>query len=458
MPDTAKTNAPPAAIAGIECEALFGHYTYKLRSASGFDNPVGSQLLLLYGDNGSGKTTIAQLLFHILSPAESRGHLTFLAHTKFRRFSVHFDTGSSLAASREGDRLDGAYTLTVSDVRGNRRSIEVKTSEDNVVKTGDVDDAALRTLLSICLPTPLNIYFLADNRVLQSDVFEDEPSEEWMGRHGSIVTSRVGDTMLRTLVPSSTRELTVAPSVWRAESWMRRQAIQASSAGDVTTTNIYADIIKRLTRRSLDTSADTTGRLAGVLSSLTELAERSKTFTALGLSQPVPIDTISDHIRSGSTVHNELLASILEPYVESIRSRLDAYAVLKQRLSSFLDSINTFYRRKTVRITTTDGIQVFDQNADELDLTWLSSGEKQLMLLLSNILVATTQPSVFIIDEPELSLNVKWQRQLIDALLSLVEGSHVQFVMATHSIELLTRHKECVLKLDHSGGSPASAV
>ena len=77
----------------------------------------------------------------------------------------------------------------------------------------------------------------------------------------------------------------------------------------------------------------------------------------------------------------------------------------------------------------------------------LSSGERQLLLLFSNLFVLSSQNSIFIVDEPELSLNVKWQRQLIKHLLSFTERSKVQFILATHSIELLTQYKECVLAL-----------
>jgi predicted ATPase len=55
--------------------------------------------------------------------------------------------------------------------------------------------------------------------------------------------------------------------------------------------------------------------------------------------------------------------------------------------------------------------------------------------------------SVFIIDEPELSLNIKWQRELIRALLECIEGSRGQFVMASHSTELFARHRDAVVRL-----------
>jgi ABC-type cobalamin/Fe3+-siderophores transport system ATPase subunit len=77
----------------------------------------------------------------------------------------------------------------------------------------------------------------------------------------------------------------------------------------------------------------------------------------------------------------------------------------------------------------------------------LSSGEKQLLLLFCNALAASQNTTIFMIDEPELSLNIKWQRQLIRALAAVTSRRNVQFVMATHSFELLSPHGENVWQL-----------
>ena len=59
--------------------------------------------------------------------------------------------------------------------------------------------------------------------------------------------------------------------------------------------------------------------------------------------------------------------------------------------------------------------------------------------------------SIFIIDEPEISLNVKWQRKLGDTLLKFAKGRNVQFILASHSIELLSGHGKNVFKLINEG-------
>ena len=68
------------------------------------------------------------------------------------------------------------------------------------------------------------------------------------------------------------------------------------------------------------------------------------------------------------------------------------------------------------------------------------------MLLCCNTLVARERSSLFLIDEPELSLNIKWQRKLVDSLLGLAVNRNIQFMLATHS-ELLAPHEQSVLEL-----------
>jgi predicted ATP-dependent endonuclease of OLD family len=73
-----------------------------------------------------------------------------------------------------------------------------------------------------------------------------------------------------------------------------------------------------------------------------------------------------------------------------------------------------------------------------------------LFLLLCNTLLARKHASLFLIDEPELSLNIKWQRKLVQAILDNTEGTSVQFLMATHSMELISQHNDNVVTLKNT--------
>ena len=74
---------------------LFGRYSYVVKTNS------KSNLLILYGDNGSGKTTVLTLLFHLLSTRRTRQHRAVIGSIPFGRFQVEFDSGLTVFAQRD---------------------------------------------------------------------------------------------------------------------------------------------------------------------------------------------------------------------------------------------------------------------------------------------------------------------------------------------------------------------
>lgn len=144
-----------------------------------------------------------------------------------------------------------------------------------------------------------------------------------------------------------------------------------------------------------------------------------------------------------------VLLSVLQPYSESIQARLDALQGTYDSVSALVENINRFYTYKRVEFSLQTGLTIQDDMGKSLAPFLLSSGERQLLLLFANTVVSQDQARIFIIDEPELSLNVKWQRDLVGALLDCARGGNVQFLFATHSLELLARHRACVAKLQN---------
>ena len=61
----------------------------------------------------------------------------------------------------------------------------------------------------------------------------------------------------------------------------------------------------------------------------------------------------------------------------------------------------------------------------------LSSGEKQMLVILLTVLVQDCRDSILFMDEPEISLHFDWQRKLVQYIREL--NSNVQIILATHS-------------------------
>ena len=101
-------------ISRIEVRKLFGVYNYDLQYASNevsFDN-----LMILYGDNGTGKSTILRMINYLLSNKERNGHKSGLANIAFESFLISFTDGNFIKAYRDNNHYNwlGKYAITYS--------------------------------------------------------------------------------------------------------------------------------------------------------------------------------------------------------------------------------------------------------------------------------------------------------------------------------------------------------
>ena len=78
---------------------------------------------------------------------------------------------------------------------------------------------------------------------------------------------------------------------------------------------------------------------------------------------------------------------------------------------------------------------LFEQDGDTLYPYQLSSGEKQILVILLTVLVQDKRHGVLFMDEPEVSLHVEWQQRLISLIREL--NPNVQIVLTTHSPALV---------------------
>ena len=97
----------------------------------------------------------------------------------------------------------------------------------------------------------------------------------------------------------------------------------------------------------------------------------------------------------------------------------------------FLDLVDDLFSETGKRIDRTSNELIFMQFGEQLSPYKLSSGEKQMLIILLTALTQDRQPYVLFMDEPEASLHFEWQKRLIDMVLQL--NPNVQIILTTHS-------------------------
>lgn len=106
-----------------------------------------------------------------------------------------------------------------------------------------------------------------------------------------------------------------------------------------------------------------------------------------------------------------------------------------QRLSAvkthFHDVVDRLFVDTAKTIIRTENEIRFLQMGETLTPYQLSSGEKQMLVILLTVLVEDQQPYVLFMDEPEVSLHIDWQQQLLQLITEI--NPNVQIILTTHS-------------------------
>ena len=114
-------------------------------------------------------------------------------------------------------------------------------------------------------------------------------------------------------------------------------------------------------------------------------------------------------------------------------------------LRDYEETVNSFLNEKSVKVDEDGKLKIESSSPSGLNPHLLSSGEKQILILLTQALLKVDEPVVYIADEPELSLHVAWQEKLLESLESL--SGKMQIIVATHSPDIVGKFTDKVIDL-----------
>jgi energy-coupling factor transporter ATP-binding protein EcfA2 len=119
--------------------------------------------------------------------------------------------------------------------------------------------------------------------------------------------------------------------------------------------------------------------------------------------------------------------------------------VIMRPLDAVTTQVMTLFRQSGIKLGKSLS---FGDAASAVNSDALSAGEKQMLSFISYN--AFTKDAVIVIDEPELSLHVDWQRQLFPILLG--QQATNQFIVATHSPFIYSKYPDREIQLDIDRG------
>jgi predicted ATPase len=120
-----------------------------------------------------------------------------------------------------------------------------------------------------------------------------------------------------------------------------------------------------------------------------------------------------------------------------------------EQIKTYTDTLNLFFKDSAKKLlfkedTAELTFHILDKDGKTIseykDIKFLSSGEQQILILFSYITFNSQDGKIFIIDEPELSLHIKWQENFLEQLEKITPKS-TQLILATHSPILANKKK-----------------
>lgn len=403
-----------------------------------------SSISVIYGDNGCGKTTFLKLIHGILNRDTS-----ILASEGVRKVTVdYYDNNSSLK------KITINQILSSDDEGDNGLSLRVEYDWGELASSELVDSQSLSLGVERGVTTqsfkiePHDIYRFTSHpeyRALFSRVDVHEFCERLSNfiRHNQVKRARSKrdelaldkqHTYLQSIKMSNIENLLVERyQQARAAATERIQNALFDTLSVVvdptphehenslTLPENFSELIKNNRARLIEALDD--GFENNFKSHITQILFNANSFHA--------IEKIKE---------NNLLSQLITNMI----NELEFEKQLLSSINKLVETFNNYLIGDKKLIINTNEVYV-DINGKRHSIDVLSSGERHILTFLSLVVIAGRERDFLIIDEPEISLNIKWQRTLMSLLQELVPFT--QIIVASHSPLIAKKIPQSLVKL-----------
>lgn len=145
---------------------------------------------------------------------------------------------------------------------------------------------------------------------------------------------------------------------------------------------------------------------------------------------------------NGVIMQNKAGSSFFNYFMRQLYETPDNVQIIKQNTDELFQIINEFFKDtgKKIDVDKTNNSYLsfrIEDREEVINHTQLSSGEKQLLLILIKVFLQEKQPAIMLMDEPEQSLHICWQQHLIEAIRLI--NPNCQLIITTHSPSILSQ-------------------
>ena len=457
---------PELSITAVKIQGLFGYLTHEIELNK--DHAV-----FIHGPNGCGKTTTLYLIYAFLG-----FRFDILHETRFDSISISFDDGTMLIV----------------------RKVKLSKKSQLPLRFNEDDDINDRAALELAKDTPsLRFEFIRNNK------FEDSVELPWSKSRPDPQEISRYYPFLRRVAPREWRNIATGERIRYSDiieryripiaafdidlpEWLTVR-LNATSVRFIRTQRLF-----ELTEFSLTPFENEDSTELPKISPIQYCSNEIKKMISIKRTEQSDISQSSDStfperllnidpefvpnesdVRSGFEDNEKKIQDLVEAgliaeqgviklpksnlsptqlqvinlYLDDMNKKLEVFDDLHIKIKTFLGIISDKFKNKKIFITRQDGIKVILKNdLGDLELDELSSGEQHQIVLFFELIFLTTEKTLFLVDEPEISLHADWQRSFVDDLESVKTLGHCQFLIATHSPQIIGNHIDWAQALD----------
>ena len=379
----------------IEIRKLFGRFDYRFLL-------LEDHITILTGPNGFGKSTIIRCL-----NALGNSNLKFFLELEFVEFKV-ISSKKSLTIEKtqnglriNGEEIDGKYILS----RGKGQN---PGDDQNIHHIYTDTLRALNDFLG-------NVYFIAEPRLIQENA--NRTINRTINRMESYYSALYNETEKVVEIPKR----------------LKQKIADIGVAYSGKANSLDSTYPERLFRQK----CGITEKEFHINMNL--MKEKIEKLDRYGISDIKALDNVE---------FNPEDARALKVYFDDFNEKYDVYRDFLERLDYFGEIVNSRFMFKQLVISREYGLKIIDIDTKrKIPLTNLSSGEKEIIVLFYTLLFEIPDGVLLLIDEPEISLHIAWQRLFMKDLKKIVQMKNLRAVIATHSPQIVSGNRDIQVDL-----------
>ena len=144
---------------------------------------------------------------------------------------------------------------------------------------------------------------------------------------------------------------------------------------------------------------------------------------------------------------DDFARNVLSVYIKDTGEKLQVFDDILERLELMQAMVGELFSYKELTISKQDGFCFKSSTGDRLPLEALSSGEQHELVLLYQLLFEVQPDSIILIDEPEISLHIAWQKQFLGNLQKITKLTSFDVLIATHSPQIVNDRWDLTVQL-----------